>query len=110
MAEDAKPIPEKKKGRSKKMIVASVAIVALIGAGAAGGVFVTGGFENGPTEDPNRPKLVERKAEAAPVSEEAGGKMLPKEGTISVKTDRDPVRKAKVLPNPELQRTGCARR
>jgi flagellar protein FliL len=91
MAEDVKAPPEKKKGRPKKMIIASVAIIALIGAGAAGGVFVTGGLESGPIEDPNRPKLVERKAEAAPIGEEADGKMLPKEGTISVKSDRDPI-------------------
>lgn len=91
MAEDAKVAPEKKKGRSKKMIMASVAVVALIGAGAAGGVFVTGGLESGPTEDPNRPKLVERKPEAATAGEEADGKPVLKEGTVSVKTDRGPV-------------------
>ncbi len=91
MAEAAKDGPEKKPGRSKKMIVAGIGIVALIGAGAAGGVYVSGSLDSGPAEDPNRPKLVKRNVGSAPVSDAADGKPVLKEGTIAVKSDRDPV-------------------
>ncbi len=91
MADTAKDSLAKKSGRSKKMIVASVGVIALIGAGAAGGVYVSGGLESGPAEDPNRPKLVKRNVEAAPAGEEADGKPILKQGTIAVKSDRHPV-------------------
>jgi flagellar protein FliL len=91
MADDAKTKPDKKPGRSKKMITASVGVIALIGAGAAGGVLVTGGLEAGPKEDPNRPKLVARNKQGLSEAEATDGKPVLKEGTISVKTDRDPV-------------------
>ena len=91
MAEDATPKPEPKRGRSRKVIIAGAAVVSLVGAGAAAGMFVTGGLHAGPVEDPKRPKLVERNPEPEPVGEEADGKPVVKQGTISVKTDKDPI-------------------
>lgn len=88
-SDEAKPKPDKKQGRSKKMIMACVGVIALIAGGAAGGVLLTDGLESGPVEDPNRPKLVVRSKEAAPEIEGGDGKPVPKEGTVSVKSDRE---------------------
>lgn len=82
------PKPARKRGR---MVMAGVAGAALIGAGAAGGVYVAANHSSGPVEDPKRPKLVERNAEHVPIDEASDGKPVLKVGTVAVKSDREPV-------------------
>lgn len=82
-----------KKGKKKKLIVASVVAVVLLGAGAATGVYLSGGITGqAPKVDPFRPKLVERSEEPeVPAAEGEGEATVLKEGTIDVKNDRVPV-------------------
>lgn len=66
MADD-KPAPKKKGGKLKLIIIGVGAIALLGGGGVAAGVYVGRSHAKGPMEDPNAPKLVERK-DAAEVS------------------------------------------
>lgn len=77
----------------KKLIIASVLAVTLLGAGAATGVYLTGGITGqAPKVDQHRPKLVERSEEPEPPAAEAEGEApVMKEGTVDVKNDRVPV-------------------
>ena len=81
-----------KKGK-KKAIIASIAAIALVGAGAATGVYLAGGItDHTPKIDPHRPKLVERSEEPEePAAEGEGAEAVFKEGTVDVKNDRVPV-------------------
>lgn len=85
--------PEAKPGKSKKLLLIGVGATLLTAGGAAGGVYLTGGVTGKEAEeDPNRPKLVERsdeQAEAPAAGEE--GKIALKEGSVSVKDDRQKV-------------------
>lgn len=88
--------PEKaaaKRGKSKKMLLIGVGATLLTAGGAAGGVYLTGGVTGKESnEDPHRPKLVERGDEPAePPAEGEEGKVPLKEGTVSVKSDREKV-------------------
>jgi len=79
-----------KKGK-KKAIIASIAAIALVGAGAATGVYLAGGItDHAPKIDPHRPKLVERSEEPEEPAAEGAESVL-KEGTVDVKNDRVPV-------------------
>lgn len=84
---------EAKSGSRKKMLLIGVGATLLTAGGAAGGVYLTGGVTGKKAEeDPYRPKLVERSdepAEAPAESEE--GKFTLKEGSVSVKNDRQKV-------------------
>ncbi len=77
----------------KKLVVGSLAAVALLGAGGATGVYLSGGITGqAPKTDPHRPKLVERNEEPeAPAAEGEGEAAILKEGTVEVKNDRVPV-------------------
>jgi flagellar FliL protein len=79
--------------KRKKIIIACVAAVALIGAGAATGVYLAGGITGQTSKvDPHRPKLVERSEEPEPPAAEGeGAEQVIKEGTVDVKNDRVPV-------------------
>lgn len=81
-----------KKGK-KKIIIAGVAAVTLLGAGAATGVYLSGGVTGQANKvDPHRPKLVERSEEPeAPPAEGESDKIVMKEGTVDVENDRVPV-------------------
>lgn len=81
-----------KKGK-KKAIIASIAAIALVGAGAATGVYLAGGItDHAPKIDPHRPKLVERSEEPEePAAEGESAEAVFKEGTVDVKNDRVPV-------------------
>lgn len=59
MADD-KPQPKKKGGKLKWVVIGVAAVGVLGGGGVAAGVYVGRGHK-GPVEDPNLPKLVERK-------------------------------------------------
>ena len=81
-----------KRSKLKSILLLGVGAALLTGAGAGAAVYFTGGV-SGKTahEDPNRPKLVERSDEPVEPVEGEDGKMVPKEGTVSVKNDRAPV-------------------
>ena len=83
------PPPKKR----KKFVIATVFAVMLLGAGAATGVYLSGGITGqAPKADPHRPKLVERSEEPEPPAAEGEGEApVMKEGTIDVKNDRVPV-------------------
>lgn len=75
------------------MLLIGIGAITLLTGGAGAGVYLTGGVTgNQPAEDPRRPKLVERSDEPAetPAAGEEG-KLVLKEGTVSVKNDRVPV-------------------
>ena len=82
---EAKP----KKGK-KKLIIAVVVALVLVGAGAATGIYMAGGITGHAEKvDPRRPKLVERSEEPEePAAEGPGEAPVLKEGTIDVKNDR----------------------
>lgn len=84
---------EAKGGKSKKMLLIGVGATLLTAGGAAGGVYLTGGVTGKESkEDPHRPKLVERSDEPAePPAQGEEGKVPLKEGTVSVKNDREKV-------------------
>lgn len=79
-----------KGGKSKKMLLIGVGATLLTAGGAAGGIYLSGGVTGKEAEeDPHRPKLVERSEEPAePPAEGEEGKVVLKEGTISVKNDK----------------------
>lgn len=85
----SEPGSKPKKGK-KKVIIASLAALLLVGAGAATGIYMAGGISGqAPKIDPRRPKLVERSAEPEePAAEGAGDAPVLKEGTVDVKNDR----------------------
>jgi flagellar protein FliL len=85
--------PEAKSGKSKKMLLIGVGATLLTAGGAAGGMYLTGGVTGKEAEeDPHRPKLVERSDEPAEAPAEGEeGKIALKEGTVSVKSDRQKV-------------------
>jgi flagellar FliL protein len=60
MADD-KPAPKKKGGKLKLILIGIGAVALLGGGGVAAGVYVGRSHGKGPVEDPNLPKLVERK-------------------------------------------------
>jgi len=60
MADDS-PKPKKKGGKLKLILVGVGAVALLGGGGVAAGVYVGRSHGKGPMEDPNQPKLVERK-------------------------------------------------
>jgi flagellar FliL protein len=86
--------PEKKKGgKAKKIVLISLGILVVLGAGAGAGIYASGALlgeaHEKEKEDPNRPKLVERSEEAeAPAEGEEGKEAPPKIGTVSVKSDQ----------------------
>lgn len=84
---------EAKGGKSKKMLLIGVGATLLTAGGAAGGVYLTGGVTGKESkEDPHRPKLVERSEEPAePPAAGEEGKVPLKEGSVSVKNDREKV-------------------
>ena len=86
------PESKPKKGK-KKVIMALVAALVLIGAGAATGIYLAGGITGQAQKvDPHRPKLVERSAEPEPLEAAKEGEApVLKEGTVDVKNDRVPV-------------------
>ena len=88
----SEPGSKPKKGK-KKIIITAVAAFALVGSGAATGVYLSGGITgDGPKIDPHRPKLVERSEDPEPPAAEGeGAEAVLKEGTIAVKNDRVPV-------------------
>lgn len=84
----------KKPGKAKKFIVMGLGALLLVGAGAGVGVYAgVGQGEHKEKEDPNRPKLVLRSEEPEehPAEGEEGKEAPPKVGTVSVKSDREPV-------------------
>ncbi|MFN3620179.1 flagellar basal body-associated FliL family protein [Sphingorhabdus sp.] len=91
-AKSPEPGSKPKKGK-KKIIVGTVAAVALVGAGAATGVYLAGGITGqAPKVDPHRPKLVERSEEPEPPAAEGeGAAPVLKEGTVDVENDRVPI-------------------
>lgn len=91
-AKSPEPGSKPKKGK-KKIIIGTVAAVALVGTGAATGVYLAGGITGqAPKVDPHRPKLVERSEEPEPPAAEGeGAAPVLKEGTVDVENDRVPV-------------------
>ena len=81
-----------KKGK-KKLVVGSIDVITLLGAGATTGVYLSGGVTGQAAKvDLHRPKLVERSEEPeAPAAEGEGEAAVLKEGTVEVKNDRVPV-------------------
>ena len=62
MADDKPEKPAKKKGKLKLILIAAGAVAVLGGGGVAAGVYVGRGHsDKKPVEDPNQPKLMERK-------------------------------------------------
>lgn len=78
------------KGGMKKKLVLGVGIVILLGGGAGAGAYLTGSMADPEkSEDPHRPKLVERSDEPAEPAEEGDDKEAPlKVGTVTVPNDR----------------------
>jgi flagellar protein FliL len=86
--------PNEKPTRSKlkTLLLVTASATLLTAAGAAAAVYFTGGIAGKSAhEDPNRPKLVERTNDPVEPAEGEEGKLVPKEGTVSVKNDRAPV-------------------
>jgi flagellar protein FliL len=89
--------PKKKGGKAKTIIIIGLATILLVGGGIGAGLYAAGAGITGksaPKEDPNRPKLVERNEEPEVAEAGEGGEAkapAPKEGTISVKSDRQRV-------------------
>ena len=84
---------EGKGGKSKKMLLIGDGATLLTAGGAAGGMYLSGGVTGKEAEeDPHRPKLVERSEEPAEAPAEGEeGKVVLKEGTVSVKNDKQKV-------------------
>lgn len=81
----------KKRGKLKIVLFAGIGALVLIGGGVGAGVYASHRLlPSGPSEDPNRPKLVERSESPEPAaSSEAGDNKepAPKIGTIAVTND-----------------------
>jgi flagellar protein FliL len=97
----AEPVetPPPKGSKLKKLFVFLIGATVLAGGGVGAGMYMgLGSAQEGPKEDPNRPRLVERSKDAAePAAEGEGGEGKEpafKEGTVSVKDD-------KVRPDPK---------
>jgi flagellar FliL protein len=91
-----KPAPAagetKKKGKLKVVILATVGSLLLVGGGIGAGVYASHRLSPSlsVTDDPNRPKLVQRNESAEPAGEAEGGESkepAPKIGTVSVTSD-----------------------
>ncbi len=92
MTKDVNRAAKKPGSKLKKMLIVGTGCIVLLSAGIGGGVYYAGGIsgKGHDAEDPNRPKLVERRAlEDAGEDGEAGeGKEAPlKVGTVAVKSD-----------------------
>jgi len=84
---------EGKGGKSKQMLLIGLVATLRTAGGAAGGMYLSGGVTGKEAEeDPHRPKLVERSEEPAEAPAEGEeGKVVLKEGTVSVKNDKQKV-------------------
>lgn len=84
---------EPKNSKSKKILLMGVGATLLTAGGAGGGVYLAGGVTGKQAkEDPHQPKLVERSDEPADAPADGDeGKVPLKEGTVSVKSDRQKV-------------------
>lgn len=92
MTKAKNPDEKPKRGKLKSILLLTISAAVLAAAGAGAAVYFTGGIaDKSVHEDPNRPKLVERSDEPVEAVEGEEGKIAPKEGTVSVKTDRTPV-------------------
>jgi flagellar protein FliL len=86
---DQQRIPNAKPRRRKMILAACFALVAC-GGGAAGVVLASQNFVGKPVEDPRRPKLVPRSAEAETVIESGADKEAASKrrvGTVAVESD-----------------------
>lgn len=89
MTKAKNPDEKPKRSKVKSILLLTIGATVLASAGAGAAVYFTGGVTgNTKQEDPNRPKLVERGEHPAEPVEGEDGKIAPKEGTVSVKTDR----------------------
>lgn len=92
MTKAKSPDDKPKRSKFKTILMLTVGASVLTAGGAGAAVYLTGGITDKTAhEDPFQPKLVERSDEPAEVVEGEDGKMVPKEGTVSVKNDRAPV-------------------
>jgi flagellar FliL protein len=97
MSKTADAVPTAKKGGgAKKLIIYGVGGLVLVGGGIGAGVYATGAGFVGETkhEDPRRPKLVLRSAEAHAAAEGGHGddKAMPRrEGTVAVEKEGLPI-------------------
>jgi flagellar protein FliL len=92
MTKAKNPNEKPKRSKLKTLLLVTAGATLLTAAGAAAAVYFTGGIAGKSAhEDPNRPKLVERTNDPVEPAEGEEGKLVPKEGTISVKNDRAPV-------------------
>jgi flagellar protein FliL len=92
MTKAKNPNEKPKRSKLKTLLLVTAGATLLTAAGAAAAVYFTGGIAGKSAhEDPNRPKLVERTNDPVEPAEGEEGKLVPKEGTVSVKNDRAPV-------------------
>lgn len=94
MSKDKTNAEKPKGGRVKKLLLAGIGALVLIGAGVGAGLYATGSGMVQPAakDDPDRPKLVERGEEPAePADEGEEGKAAAlKVGTVSTTSDASP--------------------
>lgn len=87
IAAEAAATPVKKS--KKKFFVLALGAVVLLAGGVGGGVYASTVLNtNKVTDDPLRPKLVERDENGAPASAEEEKEPAPKVGTVSVTSDK----------------------